>query len=391
MNSFVNTTMLFVTKLSALSVFQTVCNHYFFWYSKMILDESRVSRLLSNDEVKMEKDMDYRSHNVNVLPAMGRSGYHDNDNDNGFGGNGFLQALLFLGLIDRQGNRTGQNATQEQVQHLATTTGLNDVAIKSKLDAMQISICEQTSTLKDSIHSSSTANAMGQNALGEKITNVGFRVESNAKDIEKTVLIDGSLSRKNDDDNSGKNLTAQTIGFHNVEKSLCDLDSKLSGEICDIKGLIKDVKYDVTQKVEEKGNAIIVQATHNYNETIRQITEARNEAVITNKNDQIRLQEMEVARLKDTASIARDLALQKELEEMKCERKRASENEVLSHNINIGNKTAIGDNNFNNRFSAMERSISDMTIIVNSLLSNNRFVGNSLSIGGRNNDTGIGN
>ncbi len=352
----------------------------------MILDEDKVSRLLSNDEVKMEKDMDYRSHNVNVLPAMSR-----HDDNNAFGGNGFLQALLFLGLIDRNGNRTGANATQEQVQHLATTTGLNDVAIKSKLDAMQISICEQTSTLKDSIHSSSTANAMGQNALGEKITNVGFRVESNAKDIEKTVLIDGSLSRKNDDDNSGKNLTAQTIGFHNVEKSLCDLDSKLSGEVCDIKGLVKDTKYDLASAVEAKGNAIMAQATHNYNETIRHITEARNEAVITNKNDQIRLQDMEITRAREAGAIARDLALQKQIEEMKCERTRASENEVLSHNINIGNKTAIGDNNFNSRFSAIERSISDMTIIVNSLLSNNRFVGNSLSIGGRNNDTGLGN
>lgn len=353
----------------------------------MILDESKVSRLLSNDEVKMEKDMDYRSHNVNVLPAMSRS----NDNDNGFGGNGFLQALLFLGLIDRQGNRTGLNATQEQVQHLATTTGLNDVAIKSKLDAMQISICEQTSTLKDAVHASSTANAMGQNALGEKITDVGYRAESNAKEIEKTVLVDGGLTRKNDDDNSSKGLTAQTMGFHNVERALCALDSKFSGEVCDVKGLVKDVKCDVIQRIEEKGNAIIAQATHNHNETSRQITEARNEALITNKNDQIRLQEMEIARLKDTASIARDLDLKKEIEDMKCERRRASENETLSHNINIGNKTAIGDNNFNHRMSTMERSIADLTLILNNFFSNNRFIGNSLSIGGRNNDTGIGN
>jgi len=365
----------------------------------MILDESKVSRLLSNDEVKMEKDMDFKSHNVNVLPAMSRS---YNDNDNGFGGNGFLQALLFLGLIDRQGNRTGQNATQEQVQHLATTTGLNDVAIKSKLDAMQISICEQTSTLKDAVYASSTANAMGQNALGEKITNVGYRAESNAKEIEKTVLVDGGLTRKNDDDNSGKNLTAQTIGFHNVERSLCHLesnltaqnslhDSKMSAEHCEIKGLIKDVKYDITKELESKGNAIIAQATHNYNETSRQITEARNEALITNKNDQIRAQEMEISRLKDTASIARDLDLKKEIEDIKCEKRRASENEILSHNINIGNKTAIGDNNFNSRISGMERSITEIAFTLNTLLSNNKFIGNSLSIGGRNNDTGIGN
>lgn len=335
----------------------------------MILDENKVSRLLGDNEVKMEKDMDnYRSHNINVMPAMDR-----NNNSNDFVGDKFLQTLFFLGLADRHGNRTGQHATQEQVAHLATTTGLNDVAVKGKLDAMQISICEQTATLKESIHGASMANAVGQNVIGEKITNVGFRVESNAKDIEKTVLMDGGVTRKNDDDNSGRNLTAQTIGFNNVEKSICQLDSKFSGEFCDVKGIIKDVKYDLASKIEEKGNAIIAHATHNYNDLSRQIAEARNEALITNKNDQIRAQEMEIARLKDTAAIARDLALQKEIEEMKCCNKRDSEINILSNNIG----SAIGNafNSFNDKFeSSLDRKL-------------NFFVGNSASIG-RGNVTG---
>lgn len=362
----------------------------------MEFDYDKIKALSKKNVEDENMEHDYKSHNV-VYP-MASYGSHDGS----FGGNNFLGLLIALGLIDRNGNRTGQNATQEQVQHLAQTTGLSDGAIKSKLDAMQISICEQTSTLKDSIYNSSTANAMGQNALGEKITNVGFRVESNAKDIEKTILVDGGLTRKNDDDNSGKNLGVTITGFNNVEKSLCHLesnltgqysahDSKMSTEHCEIKGLIKDIKYDITREIEAKSNAIISQATHNHNESLTKMERIQTENLLQNKNDQLMEKDRQIDALKTATQLAQYNDLKEEIEEAKCERKRIADSEILSHNINIGNKTAIGDNNFNNRFSAMERSIYDMSIIVNSLLSNNRFVGNSLSIGGKHNDTGIGN
>jgi len=369
----------------------------------MDLDYAKITALSKNrEDEKMEHD--FNSHNV-VYKPMPYGGHGD-----GYNNNRFLETLLALGLIDRHGNRTSQNATQEQVQHLATSTGLSDVAIKSKLDAMQISICEQTSTLKDSIYNSSTANAMGQNALGEKVTGIGYRVESNAKDIEKTILVDGGLTRKNDDDNSGKNLTAQTIGFNNVEKSLCHLessltaqnsahDSKMSAEHCEIKGLIKDVKYDLTREIEAKGNTIIAQATHNHNAMTAQATHNHNESLtkmeriqtenlLQNKNDQLMEKDRQIDALKTATQLAQYNDLKEEIEEAKRERKRLADNETLSHNINIGNKTAIGDNNFNNRLNRIEGTLDS----ISHFLSNNRiFAGNSLSIGGKNNETGIGN
>ncbi|MGL6107527.1 hypothetical protein, partial [Romboutsia sp.] len=291
---------------------------------------------------------------------------------------------------------------QEQVQHLATTTGLSEVAIKNKLDGMQISICEQTSALKDSIYNSSTANAMGQNALGEKMTGVGYRVESNSKDIEKTILVDGGLTRKNDDDNSNRNLGVTTTGFHNIDKSLCHLesnltgqnsahDSKMSAEHCEIKGLIKDVKYDITKELEAKGNTIIAHATHNHNESMAKMDRIQTENLLQNKNDQLREQDRQIDALKTATQLSQYNDLKEGQKQIECERKRLADNEILSHNINIGNKTAIGDNNFNNRMAVMERSIADLTLILNNFFSNNKFIGNSLSIGGRNNDTGIGN
>jgi hypothetical protein len=359
---------------------------------EMDLDYAKITAQSKNrEDEKMEHD--FNSHNV-VYKPMPYGGHGD-----GYNNNRFLETLLALGLIDRQGNRTSQNATQEQVQHLATSTGLSDVAIKSKLDAMQISICEQTSTLKDSIYNSSTTNAMGQNALGEKVTGIGYRVESNAKDIEKTILVDGGLTRKNDDDNSGKNLTAQTIGFNNIEKSLCHLesnltaqnsahDSKMSAEHCEIKGLIKDVKYDLTREIEAKGNTIIAQATHNHNESLTKMERIQTENLLLNKNDQLMEKDRQIDALKTATQLAQYNDLKEEIEEAKRERKRLADNETLSHNINIGNKTAIGDNNFNNRLNRIEGALDS----ISNFLSNNRiFAGNSLSIGGKNNETGIGN
>lgn len=359
----------------------------------MELDYVKITDLSKKNVEEENMEHDYKSHNV-VYPMASYGG-----NDGGFGGNNFLGLLVALGLIDRHGNRTGQNATQEQVQHLATSTGLSDVAIKSKLDAMQISICEQTSTLKDSIYNSSTVNAMGQNALGEKVTGIGYRVESNAKDIEKTILVDGGLTRKNDDDNSGRNLTAQTIGFNNIEKSLCHLegnltaqnsahDSKMSAEHCEIKGLIKDVKYDITREIEAKSSTIIAQATHNHNESLTKMERIQTENLLQNKNDQLMEKDRQIDALKTATQLAQYNDLKEEIEEAKRERKRLADNETLSHNINIGNKTAIGDNNFNNRLSRIEGTLDS----ISHFLSNNRiFAGNSLSIGGKNNETGIGN
>jgi len=346
----------------------------------MILEEYNKSGLLNN---KKEENMEYENKSHNVVYPVAYGGYGDRGNDN----NRFLEALIFLGLVDRNGNRACENATKEQVQHLATTTGLSDVTIKSKLDALQISTCEQTSTLKDSIYSSSTQNLVGLNAVGEKVTGVGYRVESNAKDIEKTILIDGGLTRNNDDKNAFKNLEATTTGFFNVKDTLCHLesnltaqnsahDSKMSAEHCDIKGLIKDIKYDITREIEAKGNAIIAQNSNYHHIEMEKMTAIDTNAIITNKNDQIRVQEMENIRLRTQADIARDANLQKEIEELKCDKRRDTEINILSKNIG----SAIGS-----EFNGFRRDCREHFDRQNVL------IGNTLQVGLRNNNDSNGN
>lgn len=339
----------------------------------MEFDTEKIKGLLSKEDNSMNHE------NGMYMPVAPLSSGHNNDG--GFGGNNsFLGMLLAWGLIDRNGNKTGQNATEAQVAQLSNQLGLSTASITSSLQALQISICNQTGEITGEIHSASTQNLVGLNALGEKVSGVGYMVGANAKDIEKTTLIDGGLTRKNSDDNANRNLIASTSGFNSVEKALCDISYKGAETACEIKGLIKDVNYNLAKEFESKGNMIIAQATNNHNDVISLITESRNEALITDKNNQIRI-------LETAARLAQTNEIKEEIEELKCERKRSSEQEILSNNILIGNKTAIAENSFNNRMACMERAIADLT----NFFSNNKIIGNSLSIGGKHNDTGIGN
>ena len=319
----------------------------------MILDKEKVSELLANN--KGEDKMEYESksnNNTYLMPS--------NRDDE------FWKLLFAYGLVDRNGNKTGSNATSEQVAHLATTMGITSAEVTGKLDRIQIATCEQTHAITGAIHTASTVNAVGQNALGEKVTGNGFRIESNAKDIEKTVLVDGGLTRKNDDGNSSRNLTAQTVGFNNVEKSLCGLDSKMSSQHCDIKGEIKDTKYELANLMKEEGNLTRTQATHNYNDLLSNITAGRNEALVIDKNNEIRRQDTEIANLKEAAAIARYTQTQKDIEELKHCKDKDAEINILSKNIG----SAIG-NSINSRFDRFEDCVERRIAI-----------GNNISLGG---------
>lgn len=259
----------------------------------MILDEQKVSKLLADNKEEDKMETDYKSHNVNVLPA---SPY---GNNGGLGNNGnFWEALIAWGIIDRNGNRTGEAVTASQVQALATKFDTTSAEMSNRLNALQISTCEQTSTLKDAIHNSSTTNLVGQNALGEKITNIGYKGDSNTKDIEKTILLDGGTTRKNDDDNTTDLKNNQYAGFSNTKDAIYGLSTKTSAEHCDIKGLIKDSNYTTNKELCAMENRLSTQATTYHSTEMAKLNELdynaairEKDAIIRDKDDKIQEQQ----------------------------------------------------------------------------------------------------
>ena len=302
-------------------------------------------------------ETDYKSHNVNVLPAMsGDNGWNSNSN--------FWQALLTWGIIDRNGNRTGEAITAEML---------------NKLNALQISTCEQTSTLKDNIHSSSTTNLVGQNALGEKITTTAYKADSNAKDIEKTILLDGGITRKNSDDNANDLKNNQIAGFASTKDSINCLSTKTSAEHCDIKGLILENKYNFSKELCQVENRLTNQATLNQSATMAKLTEIdyngairEKDAIIRDKDDKI--QEQQFRSLKeDNVEIKR--LIHHEHHGHGHGNGNGTNIDIFSDNFSRNIGSAIG-NSLNARFDRFEDNV-DRKLVA---------IGNTVSIG-RNNKT----
>jgi len=250
----------------------------------MILDQKKVSELLAVNKEEEKMEHEYKSHNNYIIP-------NNRDED-------FFKYLYAFGLVDRNNNKTGSTATAEQLTYLSTSLGMTSSEITSKLDRLQISTCEQTGVLKDTVYNSSIQNLVGQNAIGEKITNVGYMANSNAKDIEKTSLLDGSLTRKNSDDNFHDLKNSQTTGFSNTKDAIYGLSTKTSAEHCDIKGLIKDNKYEIKDSLCNMQHSLTLQATMNQSVLMSELAkmESNNalrdkDAIIRDKDDKIQEQQ----------------------------------------------------------------------------------------------------
>ncbi len=234
----------------------------------MILDESKVSELLGDNNEEKSMEHDYNKSSVNILPA------NPYGNNGGFGSNEALWALLFShGITDRNRNQTGDVVTASQIQALANSFNTTASEMSNRLNALQISTCEQTGTIKDSVHASSTTNLIGQNTLGEKITNVAFKGDSNTKDIEKTILVDGGTTRSNSDDNANDLKNNQIAGFSSTKDSIYGLSTKTSAEHCDIKGMILDNKYAFSTALCATQNHLSTQAILNQNSTDKKLCE----------------------------------------------------------------------------------------------------------------------
>lgn len=353
---------------------------------------------------------DYKSHNNYIMPASRDHGYGE--------WNGLFGMLLAWGLIDRDGRRNNNCATAEQLTTLAAALNTSDSTIKSMLQnqgttfagmlqTLQMAGCEQTSSLKDAIHASSTENLVGQNALGEKVTTVGYRGDSNAKDIEKTVLIDGGVTRKNDDDNTNEIRNAQNFNFSNIQNKLCDLgyqtqlgfertNANVDSKTCEIKGEIKDTKYELSSLAERHFQAITsqndknfcelkYQAQLNHQATTNQISTVEKDEIIRDltsdnqrlkeKNETLRYNDLKEEITDNKREINENQALiMKALENERCHRERVNEINVNSKNI-ASDVNQIVDSAVNNAINVRINPILDrldrLTIAI----------GNSVNIG----------
>ena len=338
----------------------------------MILDEQKVSKLLDDNKEEKMMETDYKSHNVNVLPAMGgNNGWNNNGN--------FWEALIAWGIIDRNGNRTGEAVTASQVQALATKFDTTSAEMSNRLNALQISTCEQTSTLKDAVHTASTTNLVGQNALGEKITTIGYKGDSNTKDIEKTILLDGGVTRKNSDDNTNDLKNNQIAGFSSTKDSINGLSAKTSAEHCDIKGLILDNKYTFSKELCEVENRLTTQATLNQSTTMAKLAEIDYNAAIREKDAIIRDKDEKIQEQQFRS-----------LKEDNVEIKKLIHHEHHGHGHGNGTNIDILSDNFSRNIgSAIGNSIrTELTPALNEISRGlNIVIGNTASIG-RNNTTG---
>lgn len=315
-----------------------------------------------------------KSSNTIVYPP--RSDRHDEYG--GFGSNTLLGMLFFLGLVGRDGRATGTVANDTVISTLATNMHTSVESVKTMLQALQISICDQTQEITSAIHTSSTANLAGQNLLGEKVSEVKYSGAMNAKDAEKTTLIDGSLTRKNDDDNTNEIKNAQTISFAGIEKSICETNhniatgfakiaSQNSEDTCKIIGEIKDSKYEGLLVAERNHNATM----NGLKDIGFQNANIAKETIIREKDDQLRI-------AAETINTMQHNDIKEEIEELKRCRAKDAENNILSHNIvtNVGNSFNAS---FDARLSRLASSLDILSHNVNLIIANN---GNNF---GRNN------
>ena len=286
----------------------------------MILDKEKVSELLADNKEENKMEHEYKSNNTYVMPS--------NRDDE------FFKYLFAWGLVDGNNRKTGANASSEQVAHLATSLGITSSEVTGKLDRLQISTCEQTGVLKDAVHTSSIENLVGQNALGEKITNVGYMANNNTKDIEKTILLDGGTTRANSD-----------AGFVNLKDSVYALSTKTSAEHCDIKGLMKDNKYDLSLQATMHQSTLMAElAKMESNNALRD-----RDAVIRDKDDKI--QEQQFRSLKED-----NVEIKKLIHHEHHGRGNGANIDILSDNFSRNIGSAIG-NSINSRIDRFEDSV----------------------------------
>jgi hypothetical protein len=310
----------------------------------------------------MDHNPDYKSHNNYIMPST--TPYGGNYGGE-WGGNSLFAMLIAFGLIDRDGKRTNNYATSEQLGQLATAINTSDSTIKTMLSnqnsnfsemlqTLQLAGCQQTSSLKDAIHVSSTENLVGQNVVGEKVSSVGYAVQSNAKDTEKTVLVDGALTRKNDDDNSQDLRNGQVNGFYGLDKSICDLSSKISTEHCGLSREILENRYLNSKELCSLKNDLSMQAVSNQNTTIEKLNKIEyqnsliaKDTILREKDDQIRELQANSLEMQHKALAAQNAAILEKLNNNDCHRNRVDEVNILSKNIgnDIGNvvQTAIAN------------------------------------------------
>lgn len=226
----------------------------------MILDEKKVSKLLGDNKEDDKMEYEHKSNsNTYVMP--------NNDQR-------FWEYLFAYGIIDKNGNKV-QNASTEQVTSLATQFGMTASEMGGKIDRFILAQCEQTGTITNAIHTSSTANLVGQNTLGEKVSENSYKA-----------LIDGGVTRKNDDDNTKYLSNQNTLGFHGVEKNISALEARMSSQHCDTKSEIKEAKYDLDKTI-----------TASSNRSDMQFMELKSYLTSIDKDNQIRASERETARV----------------------------------------------------------------------------------------------
>jgi len=321
----------------------------------------------------MEHSMpDYKSHNV-IVPQVSDRG--DDGFGRGFGG--LFAFLIALGLINRDGSLTGKVANNEIISTLASNMHTSIESVKGMLQNLQIATCEQTQSITGAIHASSTANLVGQNVIGEKVSDVKYSGAMNAKDAEKTTLIDGSLTRKNDDDNTNEIKNNQILGFTSLQKELCEtnhnidtkttlLSSQYAEGTCKILGEIKDLKYE-NLLVAERNQSATMGALKDIGFQNANIAK---DTIIREKDDQLRMSEQRISAMQFGD-------IKEEIEDLKRCRAKEAENNFLSNNIvtNIGNNV---NSAFDRRFGAIERSLDILSHNFNLIIANNK-IGNGNS------------
>lgn len=302
---------------------------------------------------------------------------HGHDSYGGFGANTLLGMLAFYGLIDKNRNVTDKVATEAQLQAIGTNLHMSVEAVKAGIQALQIATCDQTHAITGTIHASSTANLVGQNMIGEKISDTKYAGAMNAKDAEKTTLIDGSLTRKNDDDNTNEVKNLQTVSFAGIEKSICEtnhniatgfakLSSQNSEGTCKILGEIKDSKYEGLLVAERNHNATM----NGLKDLGFQNANIAKEAIIREKDDQLRESTERINTMQHNE-------IKEEIEELKRCKTKEAENNLLSKNIvtSIGNSIEV---DFSRRLDSVTRAVELLSHNI-SIMVNNTNIGRNNS------------
>lgn len=312
---------------------------------------------------------DYKSHNVIVPqtttpPTYATSGWDNNEL--------LLGLLLGRGILDRNTGVMDYNALNTQLTSIAQSLGTTNDAILAAINANAMQTCEQTQAITGAVHASSTANLVGQNVIGEKVSDVKYSGAINAKDAEKTTLIDGAVTRKNDDDNTNQIKNNQILGFASLEKGICETNHNLDTKIallssqyaegtCKLSGEIKDLKYENLLVAERNQNATMA----SLKDLGFQNANIAKDTIIREKDDQLRMSEQ-------TINTMQHNEIKEEIEELKRSRAKEAENNFMSHNIvaNVGNSINVS---LDKRLEALARTVDLLSHNVGIIIANNNI------------------